>query len=513
MKTFLLLALCSAAINICSFFHSNAQGVTPSATHHITPKVSTEELKKLRQEVADHPDNLKAHEAYLAAYTSGKDVKAEYDEWIKKYPKVSAIPYSIGKNLYDRESPSATPYLLKAAQQEPQNAKVWEMLWIDAQRWGQEDKAREYIAKAAAADPKNAMYAQYVAFSFQFIDTAAWRKKVWQMVDQYPHNSRVAAAISILGYTTGNMNEKIAIYEKLQTLFSPDTCQFSAVAMTRLCDAYIQTGQYSKAITLAGSLQDIEKYKSFKFSEMKSVATSLADIEADLKTGKYEAAKEKAIKFNTPGPRLNIGSKAIRIKAAALSASGDTKAAYDSLIVFQSKTPDNQAQLALDDYGKKLGKTGEQVNTELRTAVNQKAKPAPTFELITYGSHKKVDLNDLKGKIVFVTFWFPGCGPCRGEMPYIQNVINHYDKSKVVYLGINVFTDQDEYVLPFMKNTGYTFTALSDTEHAAAKAFGIRACPTNYIINQQGNIAYSKFMINADNEDSLDLMIKSLTGK
>ena len=120
-----------------------------------------------------------------------------------------------------------------------------------------------------------------------------------------------------------------------------------------------------------------------------------------------------------------------------------------------------------------------------------------------------MNLNDLKGKVVLLTFWFPGCGPCRGEFPHFQAVINEYKVQDVVYIGINVAPEQNEYVLPFMKNTKYSFIPLRGTD-SVMNDYKVQGEPTNFLIDKDGKIAYSDFSINANNQRTLELMISSL---
>jgi hypothetical protein len=69
---------------------------------------------------------------------------------------------------------------------------------------------------------------------------------------------------------------------------------------------------------------------------------------------------------------------------------------------------------------------------------------------------------------------------------------------------------QDDYVLPFMKGTGYSFIPLRATNDWAQEKYGVRGQPTNFLIDKEGNIVFANFRTTADNERTLELMIRSL---
>jgi thiol-disulfide isomerase/thioredoxin len=142
---------------------------------------------------------------------------------------------------------------------------------------------------------------------------------------------------------------------------------------------------------------------------------------------------------------------------------------------------------------------------------------APPFNLQQYGSAGTVSLAKLRGKVVLLTFWFPGCGPCRAEFPHFEAVMQQFRNKDVVYLGINVLRDQDEYVLPFMTKTGYSFLPLKSTPDAGTiggketQQYGVRGEPENFVIDPKGRIVYSGFTIDdADGESVVKHMIESV---
>src|SRR4051812_7165758 len=67
-------------------------------------------------------------------------------------------------------------------------------------------------------------------------------------------------------------------------------------------------------------------------------------------------------------------------------------------------------------------------------------KPMPGFAWTSTAGHKW-NLEEQRGKIVFVNFWATWCGPCRSETPELVRVYNTYRGKGVTFAGISM--DQD----------------------------------------------------------------------
>ena len=202
--------------------------------------------------------------------------------------------------------------------------------------------------------------------------------------------------------------------------------------------------------------------------------------------------------------------KVLLTKAELADLTGQTQTAYDSIAVKYSVQPTNKLRAALLKYGSKLGKDSTAIDKEILKSRMAKAVQATPFSLVEFQTGQKISLNDFKGKVVLLTYWFPGCGPCRAEFPHFENVLKKFSKDQVVYLGINGMPNQDDYVVPFMKGTGYSFKPLKIDVNADPGNLTAFAYPTNYLIDRNGNIIYSKFMIGQSNERTLELMISEL---
>ena len=65
-------------------------------------------------------------------------------------------------------------------------------------------------------------------------------------------------------------------------------------------------------------------------------------------------------------------------------------------------------------------------------------KPAPPFTLRRIDTGETVTLEQLKGKPLVVNFWATWCGPCRQEMPLLDQLYGKYKQAGLVMLSVNV---------------------------------------------------------------------------
>lgn len=112
---------------------------------------------------------------------------------------------------------------------------------------------------------------------------------------------------------------------------------------------------------------------------------------------------------------------------------------------------------------------------------------APEFELESVdGSVLK--LSDLKGKVVLLDFWATWCPPCRAAVPDLVELQAEYGENLVV-VGISLDGDQTKKdVKPFMEQYEINYPVVWGTMNTAKDYGNIRAIPTSFIVDQEGNI-------------------------
>lgn len=114
--------------------------------------------------------------------------------------------------------------------------------------------------------------------------------------------------------------------------------------------------------------------------------------------------------------------------------------------------------------------------------------PAPRFELGS-ADGKTIDLASLQGKVVMINFWASWCGPCRKEMPILEQLNKQYRPKGLALVGINVEPDPSA-ALEWLKATPVSFPILFDSQSKVSKLYQVAGMPNTVIIDRKGMVRY-----------------------
>jgi peroxiredoxin len=114
--------------------------------------------------------------------------------------------------------------------------------------------------------------------------------------------------------------------------------------------------------------------------------------------------------------------------------------------------------------------------------------PAPAFQL-NAAAGNPVTSGDLKGQVVLINFWASWCGPCRQEMPILEQLYHKYKPAGFTLLGVNVEPDSKD-AAGFLKATPVTFPILFDTDSKVSKLYNVTGMPSTVILDRKGNVRY-----------------------
>ncbi len=99
---------------------------------------------------------------------------------------------------------------------------------------------------------------------------------------------------------------------------------------------------------------------------------------------------------------------------------------------------------------------------------------------------QEVTLSQLRGKVVLVNFWATWCGPCRLEMPDLNDFYSRFKSQGLVVLSIT--NEESLKVSSFVNEIGYRAPVLLDSEFQAAKRFHVENLPRSFVFNRKGKL-------------------------
>ncbi|MFE7510802.1 TlpA family protein disulfide reductase [Streptomyces sp. NPDC057540] len=127
---------------------------------------------------------------------------------------------------------------------------------------------------------------------------------------------------------------------------------------------------------------------------------------------------------------------------------------------------------------------------------------------------KRLDVADLKGKIVVLNAWGSWCGPCRAEAPHFAKVAADLKDQGVEFVGLNTRDPNKQPAIAFEEDYGVPYPSLYDPQGKLI-LFGFpkgtlnpQAIPSTVVLDKEGKIAARSLM--ALDEKKLRSMIEPL---
>jgi thiol-disulfide isomerase/thioredoxin len=116
------------------------------------------------------------------------------------------------------------------------------------------------------------------------------------------------------------------------------------------------------------------------------------------------------------------------------------------------------------------------------------AKPAitraPEFSLRELNGNV-ASLSGYRGKMVLLNFWATWCGPCRDEMPSMEQLSRNFGGQGLAVVAINQ-RENAALVARFMKTHNLNVSTLLDTDGRVAASYRVYGIPVSYVIDADG---------------------------
>lgn len=112
---------------------------------------------------------------------------------------------------------------------------------------------------------------------------------------------------------------------------------------------------------------------------------------------------------------------------------------------------------------------------------------APWFGGYDIVSRKRLDVEDLRGRVVMVDFWSSWCVACRIEADDLAQVYREYEQEGVEFVGIAIW-DRPADATEHIERYDVPYLNIIDPRGAMAVSYGVRGVPEKFFLDTEGRI-------------------------
>jgi len=120
----------------------------------------------------------------------------------------------------------------------------------------------------------------------------------------------------------------------------------------------------------------------------------------------------------------------------------------------------------------------------------------------------KIDLSRYAGKFIYVDFWASWCPPCLASFPFMDEMHQKYEGDGLVVLAVSVDEEKKD-AQQFVARTKPTFVTGIDTTGVCPKTFNVKAMPSSYLIDPNGNVVMTHLGFRKTDVDKIEANIKA----
>lgn len=141
-------------------------------------------------------------------------------------------------------------------------------------------------------------------------------------------------------------------------------------------------------------------------------------------------------------------------------------------------------------WGGGLSHAGQMAAPQTQDASRNSARvgdEAPNFHLKDLHG-KTMSLAQFRGKVVLLNFWATWCGPCRIEMPAMEQLYRTLPRKDFEILAVSTDMQGAAVTRPFQREMELTFPILHDPDMRVGLTYGARTLPLSFMVDKQGVI-------------------------
>ena len=136
--------------------------------------------------------------------------------------------------------------------------------------------------------------------------------------------------------------------------------------------------------------------------------------------------------------------------------------------------------------------------------------PVPQFSATT-ADGDQFSINEAAGDVVLINFFATWCGPCRAELPHIEQIWTDRGNDPHFRLLVIGREETNESVVEFRESNGFSFPIAADPDRDIYSLFASELIPRTLVISPGGTIVYSKVgFVDSDLEELNNILDEQL---
>jgi len=240
--------------------------------------------------------------------------------------------------------------------------------------------------------------------------------------------------------------------------------------------------------------RDLSERRAMLLETQATLYTTLGWL--SFKYGKYEdAVRELLLADSLLTSIPDYEEEVYRRLLAVSEKAGDLAARKIALLNIMLVEPEDRTiQKALQDiylldHGTVEGFEEWLQAEELEIAMRRRMNvPVPNFPLLTLAGDT-VYASEFAGKVVVINFWATWCGPCKEEIPRLNQLVRSYqDRDDVVFIGIS--SEEPQTVDSFLDANTFLYEAYIDPSGMLSSLFEVSAVPAHTVIDPTGVLQF-----------------------
>jgi len=120
------------------------------------------------------------------------------------------------------------------------------------------------------------------------------------------------------------------------------------------------------------------------------------------------------------------------------------------------------------------------------------------------------ELNRYRGQVLYIDFWASWCPPCAKSFPFMSRLQQQYRSQGLQVIAVNL-DEQREDAERFLAENPHAFQIAYDTAaRDCAQEFDVKAMPSSYLIDRDGNIRRVELGFKAEETQALQQAVEQL---